>query len=173
MHRRTKLTGLVGAVLALGLVSGCGGEGGNGNGGNPPEQNGAAQSQPAQPPGGAEGGEQGVQQLQAKLDELTKASPVTFEPQSPELTDQGKQTLKQIGEAASAAQGAKLEVTTTAGWPEQEKSMQLAQQRTETVGKALADAGLAQERVQMKPIGNEGVQDDPQKAVTANIAIAQ
>ncbi|SFB51608.1 Outer membrane protein OmpA [Amycolatopsis marina] len=180
MVRRTAVRGIMIAAFVLAAATGCGDDGG---GQVPGAENGAPMTaasamteDPASSPASGEtgtedGGAQGG--LQAKLDEILQATPITFQPQSAELTDEAKQALGQVAEAASAEQDAKLQVVGTAGYEDADKATKLGQERADAVRDELVAAGVAEDRVEATSKGNEGVLGDAQKAVTVDISVVE
>ncbi|WP_116045283.1 OmpA family protein [Amycolatopsis palatopharyngis] len=180
MVRRTALRGVAIAAFTLAAVTGCGEDGqGQDSGAENPAPTTAASEMPSAAPssaesGAADGTESGAQGgLQAKLDEILQATPITFEAQSAELTEDAKQALQQVGEAASADEDAKLKVVGTAGYEDADKAMQLGQERADAVRDELVAQGVAEDRVEATSKGNEGVLGDAQKAVTVDITVAE
>ncbi|AUI64989.1 hypothetical protein B1H26_17165 [Amycolatopsis sp. BJA-103] len=167
------------AACAVLTVAACGGDDkDNGNAQSPSAASSAAAGQNGTPGEGALNGDgqadtAAVQGLQTKLDEILNASPVRFAPQSADLTDETKATLKKVAEAAGAVQVVKIQVDTHAGYPDEAKAKELSQQRADVVSKELAAGGLAADRVKAEAGGSEGVSGDDAKAMTAQIKAAQ
>lgn len=169
------------AAMALALTA-CGTEEGTG------ADSGAGQSEDAGAPasssapsssssmsgeasdGAGDGDTGSVSGLQAKLDDVLKATPVTFGAQNAELTEDGKRALKEVADAAGGTPDAKLEVRATAGYPDAAQAKELSQQRADAVVQQLAADGVTEDRVEAVAVGNEGVLDDDQAAMTVDIS---
>ncbi|MDI2031252.1 OmpA family protein [Saccharopolyspora sp. TS4A08] len=157
------------------LLAGCAG-GPEGGSGMPPQQGqegqqpgGAGQGGEAQggeqTPGGMGAGEQGGDaaqaktELQGKLDQLAQSTPITFDPDSSELNDQGKQTVTQVADLLkSAPQELKFTVSgfTASGTNSDQDSQQLSQARAQAVADQLAQAGIGADRLQVSGQGDAG-----------------
>lgn len=167
MIRRRMVSGLVVAAVALAALVGCSGGGDENQGG---DQGGNQQDSDQQ---GTAPGQGGNQELQGKIDQILQQSPLQFEAQSAELTDQANQTLQQVADAAKEAPEAKLSVNATAGYEDPGQAQELAQQRADGVKQQLTEKGLAPDQVEANAMGNQDVQGDAQKAVTVDIAVVQ
>ncbi|OZM75136.1 hypothetical protein CFN78_02935 [Amycolatopsis antarctica] len=179
MLRRTTLHGFAtAAIAAMALaLTACGSEGdsgGTGDSGGDPSGAPASSSAPSSSASAGAGESAAnadagsVSGLQAKLDEVLSAAPITFAAESPELTEESRSTLKSVAEAAAEVPDAKLEVRATAGYQDAEQAKALSQQRADAVSKELTSGGVAEDRVEAVAAGNEGVMDDT-AAVTVDI----
>ncbi|KZB82379.1 OmpA family protein [Amycolatopsis regifaucium] len=195
MNRRTRISGIALAAFAMLTVAGCGDDNkDNGAAAASSAVSSAASGQNGTPGDGAQNGDgkngdgqngqngdgqngkpadAAVQGLQAKLDEVLKASPVRFAPQSAELTDEAKATLKKVAEAAAAVPVGKVAVDTHAGYSDAAKATELSRQRADAVTKELTAGGLAADRIKAEAKGSEGVDGDDAKAMTVEVKAAQ
>lgn len=192
MNRRTRISGIALAAFAILTVAGCGDDNkDNGAAAASSAVSSAASGQNGTPGDGAKNGDgqtgdgqtgdgqtgepdaAAVQGLQAKLDEVVKASPVRFSPQSAELTDEAKATLKKVAEAAAAVPAVKVAVDTHAGYPDAARATELSQKRADAVSKELTAGGLAADRIKAEAKGSEGVDGDDAKAMTAEVKATQ
>lgn len=163
------------AVIACtsALLAGCGGgpEGGMPAPPAPPggeQQPGGGEQPPPgggeqQPPGGMgegeQGGDQAKAQLQGQLDQLNQSAPITFDPDSSELNEQGKQTVTKVAEMLKTApQELKFQVSgfTASGTTSDKDSKELSQARAQAVADQLAQAGIPAERLQVNGEGDAG-----------------
>ncbi|WP_158885348.1 OmpA family protein [Amycolatopsis anabasis] len=171
MVRRSVFGVLVLPVVAVAALTGCDGDGtavGGDGGSQPGTTSGLVVSPPAPPappssassvaptPTPAGGG----YNLQAKLDELLNGAPLRFDPDSVQLSEASKATIKQIAEAAHCPPGAKLEVIATARFEDGKKATEVSQQRADAVVQGLIAGGIAPERITAKGVGNEGIGGD-------------
>lgn len=161
--RRTNVN-YAAAVIACtsALLAGCGGAP-EGAPGMPSGMPGASQPGGEQQPGGMgageQGGDQAKAQLQGQLDQLNQNSPITFDPDSSELTDQGKETATKAAEMLkSAPQDAKFQVAgfTASGTSSSQDSKELSQARAQAVVDQLAQGGVPAERLQATGEGDAG-----------------
>ncbi|TDC93744.1 OmpA family protein [Saccharopolyspora aridisoli] len=169
--RRTNVN-YAAAVIACtsALLAGCGGapEGGQQPPGAPqpgqPQPGGEQQPPPGgeQPGGmgaGDQGGDQAKAQLQGMLDQLNQSTPITFDPDSSELTDQGKETVTKAADMLkSAPQGVMFQVAgfTASGTSSSQDSKELSQARAQAVVDQLAQDGVPAERLQATGEGDAG-----------------
>lgn len=116
-----------------------------------------------QPPGGMgegeQGGDQAKAQLQGQLDQLNQNTPITFDPDSSELNEQGKQTVTRVGEMLKTApQELKFQVSgfTASGTSSDKDSKELSQARAQAVADQLTQAGIPAERLQVNGEGDAG-----------------
>ena len=169
---------------AAALLAGCGTgqEGGQQGQGGQQDQGGQQQPPPSPTPGGMGQGEQGQGQaadieaakteLQGKIDELQKSSPITFNPDSADLTEQGKQSVTKIAEMLKQApQELRYEVagyTATVSGSSAD-AQQLSTQRAQTVADQLGQAGISADRMQVT--GKGDASGDPEAARRAEIKV--
>jgi outer membrane protein OmpA-like peptidoglycan-associated protein len=109
--------------------------------------------------GGQQGGDQAKAQLQGQLDQLNQSSPITFDPDSSELTDQGKETVTKAADMLkSAPQELKFQVAgfTASGTSSSQDSKELSQARAQAVVDQLTQAGVPAERLQATGEGDAG-----------------
>ncbi|WP_051174154.1 OmpA family protein [Amycolatopsis orientalis] len=177
MNRRTTISGVALAAFAVLAVAGCGDDDKDkGSAAASSAASAVASGQNGMPADGAQNGQPdaaAVQGLQAKIDEIVNASPVRFSPQSAELTDEAKATLKKVAKAAAAAPSVKVAVDTHAGYPDAAMATDLSQKRADAVREILTAGGIAGDRIKAKAEGSEGVGGDDAKAMTAEIKAAQ
>ncbi|MGW7539171.1 OmpA family protein [Amycolatopsis sp. NPDC054798] len=191
--QRALVKAVVGAAAVVALVSACGSGGSNDSSGsgasgqNTAQSSGAAQSGDAGQNGasgqngapdqnGASGqngaaGQNGpaAQQVTAAIQQAAQASPIKFEPEKAELTGKAKEGLAAIAKAMQGNE-VKLKVETHAGYPDAEKAKQLAEQRAQAIATALEGDGVAKDRVQSEPSGNEKAQGD--QALDTQLSVA-
>ncbi|MEV4649521.1 OmpA family protein [Saccharopolyspora sp. NPDC049357] len=168
--RRTNVN-YAAAVIACtsALLAGCGNapEGMSAMPGAPQPgqaQPGAEQQPPngEQPGGmgaGEQGGDQAKAQLQGQLDQLNQSAPITFDPDSSELTGQSKETVTKAADMLkSAPQELKFQVAgfTAAGTSSSQDSKELSQARAQAVVDQLTQAGVPAERLQATGEGDAG-----------------
>lgn len=168
---------------AAALLAGCG----TGQEGGQQGQGGQQPAPPSATPGGMGQGEQGQGQpgqgqagdieaakaeLQGKIDELQKSSPITFNPDSADLTDQGRQSVTKIAEMLKQApQELRYEVagyTATVSGSSTD-AQQLSTQRAQTVADQLGQAGISADRMQVT--GKGDASGDPEAARRAEIKV--
>ncbi|MCA1195006.1 OmpA family protein [Saccharopolyspora sp. 6V] len=155
MDRRTAPYGVAAAALVA-LLAGCSGGGGDqGQGGQegevPPAPPAQQQEQtPAPPPSPDPAAAKTA--LQQQIDQALAQSPITFEADSADLTEQGEQTAKKAAELAkSAPQELKFTITgyvADTGNPSP-KDQELSQQRAQAVADAFTEAGVPKERLEV------------------------
>ena len=103
------------------------------------------------------------QALQAKIKALVAAAPITFGPDSPQLTAQGAATLAQVLTAVRAAPGARLEIdgyVATGRGNGLLTAQQLSDQRAATVRNALVAGGVPADRLTARGRGEDGAATD-------------
>jgi outer membrane protein OmpA-like peptidoglycan-associated protein len=142
----------------------------------PPGAEGQPQAGDGQQPGGeGQGGEQtpggmgadgqggdaaqAKTELQGQLDQLAQSSPITFDPDSSELSDQGKQAVTKVADLLKGApQELKFAVSgfTASGTNSSQDSQQLSQARAQAVADQLTQAGIPAERMQVSGQGDAG-----------------
>jgi peptidoglycan-associated lipoprotein len=149
--RHTYVGVVAAAAIALAGAAGCG----QAQQAADAAKNAAGQAQDA---AGQAGGAL-AQQTQKQVQDLLQASPVTFTPESAELSDADRKTLQQVAAAAKAT-NVTLSVETHAGYPDSGQAQELSQQRADAISKALVDAGVAADKVKTNPTGNTTAQGD-------------
>jgi len=103
------------------------------------------------------------QALQAKIKALVAAAPITFGPDSPQLTAQGAATLAQVLTAVRAAPGARLEVdgyVATGRGNGLLTAQQLSDQRAATVRDALVAGGVPADHLTARGRGEDTAATD-------------
>jgi outer membrane protein OmpA-like peptidoglycan-associated protein len=103
------------------------------------------------------------QALQAKIKALVAAAPITFGPDSPQLTAQGSATLGQVLTAVRAAPGARLEIdgyVATGRGNGLLTAQQLSDQRAATVRDALVAGGVPADRLTARGRGEDTAATD-------------
>lgn len=97
-----------------------------------------------------------TQELQAEIDRLLESAPITFVPDTAELTQQGERTAHEVAELLAGAPAAGTievggHVAATPG--DESTAMTLSTQRAETVVEVLTSAGVPSERSTPKGYG--------------------
>ncbi|WP_158628684.1 OmpA family protein [Saccharopolyspora rhizosphaerae] len=166
------------------LLAGCGGgqEGGTGmpSGAPAPPPPAAGEQQPGGMGTGEQGGgeqdggdaAQAKEQLQGQLDQLNQASPITFDPDSSELSDQGRDAVTKFAEVIKAApQDMKFTVSgfTASGTNSDQDSQQLSQERAQAVADQLTQAGAPADRLQVS--GQGDAEGDPGAARKVEVSL--
>ena len=103
------------------------------------------------------------QALQAKIKASVAAAPITFGPDSPQLTAQGAATLAQVLTAVRAAPGARLEIdgyVATGRGNGLLTAQQLSDQRAATVRDALVAGGVPADRLTARGRGEDTAATD-------------
>jgi len=98
------------------------------------------------------------QALQAKISVLVAAAPITFGPDSPQLTPQGSATLAQVLMAVRAARGARLNIdgyVATGRGNGLLTAQQLSEQRAVTVRDALVAGGVPADQLTVRGRGED------------------
>ncbi|WP_433782750.1 OmpA family protein [Actinomycetospora sp. CA-101289] len=137
------------------------GAGGAGGAGTAPGAPGGAPTDPAA--------------LQSRIDEIVAAQPITFRPNSAELTDAGSESLDRVAQELTAAPSARVTVTGYsaplggAGTPDPQ---QLSDQRATTVADELAADGVARDRLQTRGASDTEPRPDPASSRRAEIAVS-
>lgn len=145
--------GLAAAAVVLGMLAGC--DEGNANGDDSQTPTSAPSSSSAAPmAGGGERVSGAAGALQGDIDDLLKASPIAFEQQSSELSDESKATLKEIAGGASTGD-VKLSVTTRSGFVNPDRALELSQERADAIKAELVANGMAADSVETEALGNE------------------
>ncbi|MGC7098102.1 OmpA family protein [Amycolatopsis lurida] len=115
-----------------------------------------AAAPPAQPAVAAEGGD-AKRELQTEIDQLLAAEPITFTPDTAELTAESESTVSRLREVlAKAPADATFEVgghvAKTPG--DEEAGLELSRQRAEAVAKLVAGDAVPAERITAKGYGD-------------------
>ncbi|GAA1941163.1 OmpA family protein [Amycolatopsis minnesotensis] len=95
--------------------------------------------------------------LQSRIDDALAADPITFEPDTAELTGEGKRTAERIAElAASAPTGARLEIDghVAKGPGGKSAARKLSQERAQAVVEVLTGAGVPADKLVAKGFGD-------------------
>lgn len=149
------------ATTPGGMGSGQGGEGQEGQGG-------AGQGQEGQ----AGDTEAAKSELQGKIDELQQSAPITFNPDSADLSEQGQQSVSQAAEMLKQApQEMRFEIAgyTASVSGSSMDSQQLSEQRAQTVADQLTQAGISADR--LETTGKGDASGDPEAARRAEIKV--
>lgn len=180
MHR-TMVQAVAGAAVIVAMAAGCG----SGDSNDSADTNGSASATSdsgasgtgadASGDAGASGASEGAgggdaaAKVSTAIEEATQAAPVTFTPESPELSDSAKQTIKTI---ADAMQGndVKLMVSTSAGYPDAARSKALSEQRAQAIVAAFGEYGVTADRITTQATGNEKAQGE--QALRTQITVA-
>lgn len=112
---------------------------------------------PPPPSGGPSQPRLTKQALQAQIDDVLAADPITFEPDTAELTGEGKRTAERIAElAANAPSDARLEIDghVAKGPGGKSAARKLSQERAEAVVKVLTDAGIPADQLVARGFGD-------------------
>jgi peptidoglycan-associated lipoprotein len=157
--RRTYIGVMAAAAIALAGAAGCGQaqQAAEDAAGQAQDAAGQAASQ-AQDAAGQGGGAL-AQQTQQQIQQLLQASPLTFAPESAELSDAQKNTLQQVATAMKTT-NVTVTVETHAGYPDAQQAQELSQQRADAISQALVDAGVAPDKIKTNPKGNTAAQGD-------------
>lgn len=157
MNRRTIVSAVAVAAIALTGAAGCGAAQDAAQGAADQAQSaaGEAAGQAADAAAGAAASAAAGagQQVQQQVEQLLAANPITFTPESAELTAQNAQTLQQIG-VALAATGAGITVVTHSGYEDAAQAQELSEKRAEAISQALQDAGVAADKITTEAKGN-------------------
>src|SRR5882757_1175799 len=158
--------GIVAAAVVLAGLAGCSSaQDVAGQAGGAAQKAGDQAGDAAQKAGGQAAGaaqnvlDQAPGALGERIQAVLRAHPVTFTPQSADLSSEDSQTLQQIA-AAMKASNAPVTVVTHAGYPDTAQAQQLSQQRADNIAKALTDAGADASRIKAEPKGNTAAQGD-------------
>lgn len=171
MYRtRAKYVGAA-AAMAAAVLAGCGQEGGMGGqeGQVPPAPPPPAQGQPpqGQDPAAAKAA------LQGQLDQLLQQNPITFEPDSAQLTQQGQETVTKASELAKQApQELRYQIVghvAKVGSPE--KAQQLSQERAQAVADKVAQAGISPDRLEVIGKGDAEPKGTPEESRRVAIVV--
>lgn len=142
------------------------GQGGEGQGGEGQGQEGQGQE------GQAGDAEAAKAELQGKIDELQQSAPITFNPDSAELSEQGGQSVGQAAEMLKQApQDMRFEIAgyTASVSGSSADSQQLSTQRAQTVADQLTQAGISADR--LETTGKGDASGDPESARRAEIKV--
>lgn len=96
------------------------------------------------------------QELQGRIDQLVAGAPITFGPDSPQLTAQGMATVARVLELLGPAAGARLQVdgfVATGPGNGRLTAQQLSDQRASTVRDALVTGGVPADRILARGLG--------------------
>lgn len=117
--------------------------------------------------------EEDIRDLRRAVGKVLKESPLTFATRSAELGKKAKKALRAIAEAAARHESPTLVVTTTAGYRDKNKAKKLSKQRADAIADELIANDLAEDRVEVKALGNGGDSDDSGTGVYAKITVAE
>ncbi|QWF81574.1 OmpA family protein [Amycolatopsis sp. CA-230715] len=113
---------------------------------------------PAPPPSGGPPEPRLTRQaLQAQIDDALARDPITFEPDTAELTGEGERSAKRIAElAANAPSDARLEIDghVAKGPGGKNAARELSKDRAEAVRKVLTEAGIPADKLVAKGFGD-------------------
>jgi peptidoglycan-associated lipoprotein len=173
--RRTMGQAVAGAAMVVALAAGCGSEDSN----DSADTNGSASASSdsgdsgdgtgASDDAGGAGGGSAAEMVSAAIEQATRAAPVTFAPESPELSESAKQSLKTIADAMKG-NDVKLAVSTSAGYPDAAQSKALSEQRAQAIVAAFEEYGVAADRITTQATGNENAQGE--QALQTQITVA-
>jgi outer membrane protein OmpA-like peptidoglycan-associated protein len=157
------MVGLVGGGLVVaGVVTGCSQQGATSG---PPAPAQTAVSTPAAEPtqtGDTGSGTTDRAALQAQLDQILAATPITFAPDSANLTSSGAEAVDKVAVLLAPAAGVGVKLTgyvaPTPGNPG--NAQQLSEQRAEAVSAALVAKGVAADRIQTEGAGDSAPKAD-------------
>ncbi|MDA3630337.1 OmpA family protein [Saccharopolyspora sp. WRP15-2] len=110
--------------------------------------------------------------LQGDLESLTKETPITFNPDSPDLTDQGKQAVTKAAEMIKQAPPElRFEVTghTAMASGSSQDGQELSKARAQAVADQLGQAGVSADRLQV--VGNGDAEGDPNSARRVDLEV--
>jgi outer membrane protein OmpA-like peptidoglycan-associated protein len=151
-----------GGLLVAGALTGCGQQDAPSS---PPAPAQTAVSTPEAEPtqtGDAGSGTTDRAALQAQIDQILAATPITFAPDAATLTSSGAEAVDKVAVllAPAADVGVKLigHVAPTPGNPS--NAQQLSEQRAETVSAALISKGVAADRIQTEGAGDTAPKGD-------------
>lgn len=178
---RMTATGVAGIAFAAALLAGCTGgqqgpggyQGQGGEEGQVPPAPPAAEQQPPQPQAPpAQDPAAAKAALQQQIDEALKQSPITFEPDSANLTESGNQSAQKIAELAKAApQELRFTIAgfvANTGTPSP-GDQQLSQERAQKVADMFTQAGVPQDRLQVESRGAAQGAQDSDRRVDINV----
>ena len=153
MDRIKATNAVAGIAFAAALVAGCSGGQQQGQGGQegevPPAAPAPEQQQQQQPPKPDPAAAKAA--LQQQIDQALQQRPITFEPDTANLTEQGKQTATKAAELAkSAPQELRFTIAgfiANTGTPKPQ-DQELSQQRAQAVADKFKEAGVPAERLE-------------------------
>lgn len=117
-----------------------------------------------------------IRDLRRAIDKALEDSPLTFATRSAELGKEVKKALREIAEAAARHESPTLIVTTTAGYRDDDKAKKLSEQRAAAIAGELVADDVAEDRIEIKALGNGGDSDNPDDSGTgvyAKITVAE
>jgi OOP family OmpA-OmpF porin len=157
------VVGLVGGGLVVaGVMTGCSQQGATPS--PPPPAQTAVSTPQAEPTqtGGSDAGTTDRAALQAQLDQILAATPITFTADTATLTSSGAEAVDKVAVllAPAADVGVKLvgHVAPTPGNPG--NAQQLSEQRAEAVSAVLISKGVAADRIQTEGAGDTAPKGD-------------
>lgn len=113
--------------------------------------------------------------LQARIDEIVAAAPISFRPNSAQLSDSGSASLRQVARELGAVPTARVAVTGHAapiGGPGTPDPQQLSEQRATVVADQLAAAGVARDRVQTRGVSDTDPGPSAAAARRADVSVS-
>ena len=113
--------------------------------------------------------------LQSSIDRIVAAAPITFRPNSAELTDSGASSLARVAEELAAVPTARVVITgyaAPAGTSGTPNPQQLSEQRATTVAGELADDGVAPDRMQTRGAADTNPRPDLAASRRAEITVS-
>jgi outer membrane protein OmpA-like peptidoglycan-associated protein len=113
--------------------------------------------------------------LQSSIDQIVAAAPITFRPNSAELTDSGAASLARVAEELAAVPTARVVITgyaAPAGTSGTPNPQQLSEQRATTVAGELADDGVAPDRMQTRGAADTNPRPDLAASRRAEITVS-
>ncbi|MFC5061766.1 OmpA family protein [Actinomycetospora atypica] len=150
-----------------------------------PPAGGAPGTAPGQPgstaapgAGGAAQGQAGSTDpaaLQARIDRIVAADPISFRPNSAQLSDSGSASLRQVARELGTVPTVRVAVTGHAapiGGPGTPDPQQLSEQRATVVADELAAAGVARDRLQTRGVSDTDPGPSPAVARRADVSVS-
>lgn len=113
--------------------------------------------------------------LQSRIDEIVAAQPITFRPNSVELTDAGAESLRRVAEELTAVPSARATITgysAPIGGPGTPDPQRLSDERATTVADELAADGVARDRLQTRGASDTEPRPDPAASRRAEISVS-
>jgi len=130
----------------------------------------AAPGTPGGPAGGAD-----PAAVQSRIDQIVAADPITFRPNSAELTESGAASVQRVAGELQTAPSVRAVVTgysATLGGPGTPDPQQLSDQRATTVADRLATDGVARDRLQTRGASDTNPLADPAASRRAEISVS-
>ena len=134
-------------------------------GGPPPEGQPPGQPPGSQPPGGQQQGQDPVAQkqaLQGKIDQLLEQQPITFEPDTADITQQGEESVTKASELIKQAPPEmRFQIVGhVARTGDPGNAMELSKERAQAVSDKLVESGVAADRMDVIGKGDTAPLED-------------